>query len=86
MPSSMVLFLPALALAADGYQQPPAEIAAILDEGDSSEACCRELVRRANEAGGTDNITVVVGRARLESRSDREKKKRRPSLVTGKLR
>ena len=31
MPSSIVLFLPALALAADGYEQPPAEIAAILD-------------------------------------------------------
>ena len=77
-----------LLLCTDGLTKhvPPGEIAATLDEGDSSEACCRELVGRANEAGGTDNITVVVGRARLESRSDREKKKRRPSLVTGKLR
>jgi protein phosphatase len=62
------------------------DIAAVLDSGESAETCCRELVQRANAAGGSDNVTVVVGRARLESRSDREKKQRRPSLVTGKLR
>jgi protein phosphatase len=29
---------------------------------DSSEAICRRLIGAANDAGGTDNITVVVGR------------------------
>jgi len=76
-----------LLLCTDGLTKhvPPDDIARVLDQPTSAEAMCRELVAMANEGGGHDNITVVVGRARLESRADREKKKRRPSLVTGKL-
>lgn len=36
------------------------EINQILHAADKSEEACRELVARANEAGGRDNITVVV--------------------------
>jgi protein phosphatase len=77
-----------LLLCSDGLTKhvPPADIASVLDDNESAEACCRELVDRANAGGGTDNITVVVARARLESRRDRMEKRRRPSLVTGKLR
>jgi serine/threonine protein phosphatase PrpC len=34
----------------------------------SSEQVCRDLVRLANERGGTDNVTVLVGRVRPTSR------------------
>ena len=34
----------------------------------SSEQACRDLVRLANERGGTDNVTVLVGRVRPTSR------------------
>lgn len=34
----------------------------------SSEQVCRDLVRLANERGGTDNVTVLVGRVRPSSR------------------
>jgi PPM family protein phosphatase len=60
-------------------------IAEVLDSHDGAEAACRKLVDLANQGGGSDNITAVVVRARLESRTDRQKKQRRPSLVTGKL-
>jgi serine/threonine protein phosphatase PrpC len=32
----------------------------ILQTGSEPEEACRRLVARANEAGGTDNVTVVV--------------------------
>jgi len=38
---------------------PDAEIAEVLS-GETPEACARELIERANRAGGTDNITVQV--------------------------
>ncbi|MFO0797327.1 MAG: protein phosphatase 2C domain-containing protein [Gemmataceae bacterium] len=41
----------------------PAAIAAVLAKGESAEATARELVAAANEAGGSDNVTVVVVRA-----------------------
>jgi len=37
-------------------------IAEILREEPDSEAACRKLIERANEAGGRDNITVVIVR------------------------
>jgi protein phosphatase len=40
------------------------EIAATLRKAPSSEQACRTLLQRALDAGGTDNITVVLGRAR----------------------
>jgi serine/threonine protein phosphatase PrpC len=36
------------------------EIASVLGNGSSAEETCRRLVGMANEAGGTDNITVAV--------------------------
>lgn len=38
------------------------ELLATLQRCDSSEAACRQLVDQANNAGGSDNITVVVSR------------------------
>ena len=40
------------------------EIGEILKAGDSSEAMCRKLVDLALERGGSDNITVVIGKLR----------------------
>jgi protein phosphatase len=40
------------------------EIAERLRTLQSSEQACRDLVRLANERGGTDNVTVLVGRIR----------------------
>lgn len=40
------------------------EIAAALATSEPSAALCEKLVERANAAGGSDNITVVVARAR----------------------
>jgi protein phosphatase len=34
-----------------------------LSEADDLEAVCRELIERANENGGEDNVTVVIARA-----------------------
>lgn len=39
-----------------------ARIAELLEEADTSEEACRQLVREANDGGGTDNVTVVVAR------------------------
>lgn len=36
------------------------EMAAVLDALDAPELACRTLVERANDAGGRDNITVVI--------------------------
>lgn len=41
-----------------------AEIAQVLGRMPSAESACRELVNLALDRGGTDNITVVIGRAR----------------------
>jgi PPM family protein phosphatase len=38
------------------------DIAAVLHDEDDPEAICRTLVNRANQAGGNDNVTVVVAR------------------------
>ncbi len=38
------------------------EIAEVLGSTGSAETMCRELIRRALEAGGTDNVTVVVAK------------------------
>jgi PPM family protein phosphatase len=40
----------------------PEDIAAVLGTARSPEAACRELVERANAAGGRDNITAIVAR------------------------
>ena len=44
------------------------EIEARLRSVQSSEQVCRDLVRLTNERGGTDNVTVLVGRVRPSSR------------------
>jgi serine/threonine protein phosphatase PrpC len=36
------------------------EILEIIEKADSAQDACDKLVDRANEKGGTDNITVVV--------------------------
>ncbi len=38
------------------------DVAGLLRQGGSAEETCRRLVAAANDAGGPDNITVVVGR------------------------
>jgi protein phosphatase len=38
------------------------DIADVLSRGQSAERCCKELLAMANEAGGKDNITIVVAR------------------------
>jgi protein phosphatase len=39
---------------------PDAEIREIVAAGSDLEAACRALIERANDAGGRDNVTVVV--------------------------
>jgi protein phosphatase len=55
-----------LLLCSDGLTEmvPEQEISHILQTEAESEAACRRLVARANEAGGKDNITVVVAHFR----------------------
>jgi serine/threonine protein phosphatase PrpC len=49
---------------------------ALLQQEDRAEATCRRLVKAANDAGGPDNITVVVARfldtAQQEVRAERQ--------------
>ena len=42
-------------------------IARVLAESKDAQAACDTLVDAANAAGGTDNITVVIGRCEEES-------------------
>jgi serine/threonine protein phosphatase PrpC len=53
-------------LCSDGLTKhvPDAEIAAQLQRMESSEQVCRQLLDLALERGGTDNVTVLAGRAR----------------------
>ena len=41
---------------------PDRQLKEILKEADDLDALCEELVRRANENGGADNITVILAR------------------------
>jgi len=54
----------AVLLATDGLTNmlPDEEIARILHKEDDPERACRQLVARANAAGGKDNITVILVR------------------------
>jgi protein phosphatase len=58
-----------LLLCSDGLTKhlPDTEILAELSLGESSPACCAKLVDRANAAGGSDNVTVLVADARPSS-------------------
>src|SRR6185503_882256 len=58
-----------LLLCSDGLTKhlPDTEILAELSLGESSLACCAKLVDRANAAGGSDNVTVLVADARPSS-------------------
>ena len=55
----------ALVLCSDGLTKHVSddEIARTLVEVSTPAACCQRLVARANAEGGTDNVTVVIGRA-----------------------
>ncbi len=61
------------------------DISAALAAHAGAEAACRALLAQANDDGGSDNITVVIARARMETDAERSEKKRRPSLFRGKL-
>jgi len=56
-----------LLLCSDGLTKhvPDPEIAAILAQNLSNAERCAALVERANAAGGTDNVTVIVATARV---------------------
>jgi serine/threonine protein phosphatase PrpC len=56
-----------LLLCSDGLTEmvPHARIAEVLRQEGSADAACRALVELALEAGGKDNVTVVVGRYRI---------------------
>jgi protein phosphatase len=58
-----------LLLCTDGLTDmvPDATIAAILGSGERAAEVCRRLLDQALEAGGKDNVTVVVARYRLPS-------------------
>jgi protein phosphatase len=55
-----------LLLCTDGLSKtvPAERIAAVLGHGGGAEQCCRQLVALANEAGGPDNVTVIVAHFR----------------------
>ena len=54
----------ALLLCTDGLTKhvPDQQIEEVLNKSSSSELACRDLIAQANNAGGTDNITVVLAR------------------------
>jgi protein phosphatase len=56
-------------LCTDGLTRhvPDREIAAILASEDSAAKQCEHLIAAANDAGGSDNITVIVGRVLAET-------------------
>jgi protein phosphatase len=58
-----------LLLCTDGLTRhvPDEEITRILEDADSADSACKELLDAALEGGGRDNITVVVGRAVKDS-------------------
>lgn len=53
-----------LMLCSDGLsgQVAEAEIASVLGRAPTASAACDELIKRANDAGGKDNVTVIVAR------------------------
>ena len=56
-----------LLLCSDGLNKhaTDTQIQQCLNEAKSAEAACSELVRLANEGGGTDNVTIVVANFRM---------------------
>jgi protein phosphatase len=56
----------ALLLCTDGLNKhvPDGQIARSLDANTDAEGICRRLVEAANDAGGSDNVTIVVARFR----------------------
>jgi serine/threonine protein phosphatase PrpC len=42
-----------------------AEIATVLASGQTPAMQCADLIARANERGGSDNVTVVIARLRF---------------------
>jgi serine/threonine protein phosphatase PrpC len=63
----------ALLLCSDGLTEmvPEDRIAQVLREARSSDDACRRLVDYALEAGGSDNVTVIVARYRIPSAAER---------------
>jgi protein phosphatase len=65
-----------LLLCSDGLTKhvSDSEIKALLDDKAGAEEACRRLVDAANRAGGSDNITAVIGRFedKAESKSATE--------------
>ena len=41
-----------------------AQIQHTLEQGEELEACTQQLIRAANTAGGTDNITVILAQVK----------------------
>jgi PPM family protein phosphatase len=67
-----------LLLCSDGLTNmvPEDEISRVLESETQPEQACRRLVARANEAGGRDNITVVVVHFYAANEIDKETKNR----------
>jgi len=72
----------AVLLCSDGLSEmlPEEEIACVLQTEAEPERCCRQLVARANEAGGRDNITVVV--AHFRDSNHQETQIHNPAFLT----